>query len=276
MLTQRQAGQQTTLVRVGAARIGGGQPAVMAGPCAVESKEQLLAAACLVKAGGAQMLRGGAFKPRTSPYAFQGLEEEGLRLLAEAREETGLAVVTEVLEAAAVPVVAAYADMLQVGARNMQNFALLKALGKAGKPVLLKRGLSATIEEWLCAAEYILEAGNGQVVLCERGIRTFETHTRNTLDLGAVAAVKGLSHLPVIVDPSHGTGRRELVHPLALAALAAGADGVLIEVHPAPEEALCDGPQSLPPMEYLELMDDLRFYGRLRKRSRMAQLEKAV
>nr|WP_320145246.1 3-deoxy-7-phosphoheptulonate synthase [uncultured Anaeromusa sp.] len=275
MLTQRKAGQQTTIVRVGKARIGGAQPAVMAGPCAVESREQLLAAARLVKAGGAQMLRGGAFKPRTSPYAFQGLEEQGLQLLAEAREETGLAVVTEVMEAAAVSLVASYADMLQVGARNMQNFALLKALGKAGKPVLLKRGLSATIEEWLCAAEYILEAGNNQVVLCERGIRTFETHTRNTLDLGAVAAVKGLSHLPVIVDPSHGTGRRELVHPMTLAALAAGADGALIEVHPCPEEALCDGPQSLPPMEYLELMDDVRFFGRLHKRNRRG-LEKAV
>lgn len=275
MLMQRKAGQLTTIVRVGNARIGGAQPAVMAGPCAVESREQLLAAARLVKAGGAQMLRGGAFKPRTSPYAFQGLEEQGLRLLAEAREETGLAVVTEVMEAAAVPLVASYADMLQVGARNMQNFALLKMLGKAGKPVLLKRGLSATIEEWLCAAEYILEAGNNQVVLCERGIRTFETHTRNTLDLGAVAAVKGLSHLPVIVDPSHGTGRRELVHSMTLAALAAGADGALIEVHPCPEEALCDGPQSLPPMEYLELMDDVRFFGRLHKRGHRG-LEKAV
>ena len=268
MLTQRKAEQQTTIVRVGDARIGGGQPAVMAGPCAVESREQLLTAARLVKAGGAQMLRGGAFKPRTSPYAFQGLEEQGLRLLAEAREETGLAVVTEVMETATVPLVASYADMLQVGARNMQNFALLKALGKAGKPVLLKRGLSATIEEWLCAAEYILEAGNNQVVLCERGIRTFETHTRNTLDLGAVAAVKGLSHLPVIVDPSHGTGRRELVHPMTLAALGAGADGDLIEVNPCPEEALCDGLQSLPPMEYLEQVDDVRLFGKLHNRGR--------
>jgi len=227
---------------------------VMAGPCAVESRGQLLAAAEIAREGGAHFLRGGAFKPRTSPYSFQGLERQGLEFLAEAREATGLKIVTEVMDVTSVALVAEYADVLQIGARNMQNFKLLQAAGQAGKPVLLKRGIAATISEWLHAAEYILSEGNYQVVLCERGIRTFEDYTRNTLDLSAVVAAKKLSHLPVIVDPSHGTGRRELVGPMALAAVAAGADGLMVEMHPNPAEALSDGPQSLDPGQYRELM----------------------
>ncbi|QJW48496.1 3-deoxy-7-phosphoheptulonate synthase [bacterium BFN5] len=256
-LVSRDFHPQSSIVDVGGIKIGGGSLVVMGGPCAVESREQLMESAEIVKAGGAQFLRGGAYKPRTSPYAFQGLEEEGLIYLAEAREATGLKIVTEVTDVTAVDLVASYADMLQIGARNMQNFHLLKAVGRSGKPVLLKRGLSATIEEWLHAAEYIVNEGNYDVVLCERGIRTYEEYTRNTLDLSAVGALKHLSHLPVIVDPSHGTGKWHLVRPMSMAAVAAGADGLMIEVHPNPAEALSDGPQSLNPNNYMALMHDV-------------------
>jgi 3-deoxy-7-phosphoheptulonate synthase len=225
--------------------IGPDTVTLIAGPCAVETPEQTLEAARMAQAAGATLLRGGAFKPRTSPYAFQGLGEEGLRILADVRAETGLPVVTEVVTAHDVEMVAGYADMLQIGTRNMQNFALLQAAGEAGKPVLLKRGMSATIEEWLMAAEYIAQRGNLDIVLCERGIRTFETATRNTLDISAVPVVQRLSHLPVMVDPSHSGGRRDLVLPLSRAAIAVGADGVLVDVHPHPEQAKCDGPQAL-------------------------------
>ena len=253
-LASREFHPQSSVIDVAGVKIGAGTPVVMAGPCAVESKEQLFEAADIVKAAGAQFLRGGAYKPRTSPYSFQGLENDGLKYLAEARERTGLRVVTEVTTVEAVEGVAKYADMLQVGARNMQNFGLLKEVGKCGKPVLLKRGLAATIDEWLNAAEYIMNEGNPNVVLCERGIRTYETYTRNTLDLSAVAAVKHLSHLPIIVDPSHGTGKWRMVKPMAFAAVAAGADGLMIEVHPNPAKALSDGPQSLTPENYQEVM----------------------
>lgn len=253
-LASREFHPQSSIVNVGGVAIGGDEPIVMAGPCAVESREQLFEAADIVKQGGAQFLRGGAYKPRTSPYSFQGLEEKGLEYLAEARERTGLKVVTEVTVVEAIDRVAHYADMLQVGARNMQNFGLLKAVGRCGKPVLLKRGLAATIDEWLNAAEYIMNEGNPNVVLCERGIRTYETYTRNTLDMSAVAAVKHLSHLPIIVDPSHGTGKWRMVRPMAFAAIAAGADGLMMEVHPNPAKALSDGPQSLTPENYLEVM----------------------
>ncbi len=253
-LASRALHPQPSVMEVAGVKIGDGTPVVMAGPCAVESKEQLFEAADIVKAAGAQFLRGGAYKPRTSPYSFQGLEDDGLKYLAEARERTGLRVVTEVTTVEAVEGVAKYADMLQVGARNMQNFGLLKEVGKCGKPVLLKRGLAATIDEWLNAAEYIMNEGNPNVVLCERGIRTYETYTRNTLDLSAVAAVKHLSHLPIIVDPSHGTGKWRMVKPMAFAAIAAGADGLMIEVHPNPAKALSDGPQSLTPENYQEVM----------------------
>ena len=244
----------STVVDIRGIKIGDGTPVVMAGPCAVESREQLMETAQLVKEGGAQFIRGGAYKPRTSPYAFQGLEEEGLKYLAEAREKTGLAVVTEVTVVEAVDTVAAYADLLQVGARNMQNFGLLKAVGRAGKPVMLKRGLAATIGEWLNAAEYIMNEGNPNVILCERGIRTYETYTRNTFDISAIPAIKHLSHLPIIADPSHGTGKWRMIKPMSLASIAAGADGLIIEVHPNPARALSDGPQSLTPENYRELM----------------------
>jgi 3-deoxy-7-phosphoheptulonate synthase len=234
-----------TIVDAGGQRIGGREFVVMAGPCSVESREQLLRTATSVARAGATLLRGGAFKPRTSPYAFQGLGVDGLALLEEGRRETGLAIITEVMEPGQVERVAETADVLQIGTRNMQNFPLLKEVGRSGKPCMLKRGLSATIEEWLMAAEYIMHAGNPNVILCERGIRTFETATRNTLDLSAIPLVKRLSHLPVIADPSHGTGHRYLVQPMALAAAAAGADGLIIEVHPEPDTALSDGPQSL-------------------------------
>ncbi|BAL82042.1 putative phospho-2-dehydro-3-deoxyheptonate aldolase [Selenomonas ruminantium subsp. lactilytica TAM6421] len=253
-LASREFHPQSSVIDVAGVKIGDGTPVVMAGPCAVESKEQLFEAAEIVKKAGAQFLRGGAYKPRTSPYAFQGLEIEGLKYLAEARERTGLRVVTEVTTVEAIEGVVEYADMLQIGARNMQNFGLLKEVGKCGKPVLLKRGLAATIDEWLNAAEYIMNAGNPNVVLCERGIRTYETYTRNTLDLSAVAAVKHLSHLPIIVDPSHGTGKWRMVKPMAFAAIAAGADGLMMEVHPNPAKALSDGPQSLTPENYAEVM----------------------
>ena len=257
-LVSREFKQDDTIVDVGGILIGGNHLAVMAGPCAVESREQLLQSAFIVKEAGAQFLRGGAYKPRTSPYAFQGLEEKGLKMLAEAREKTGLKIVTEVVDVESVPVVSAYADMLQIGSRNMQNFQLLKTVGKTNKPVLLKRGLSATINEWLNAAEYIMSEGNYNVVLCERGIRTYEEYTRNTLDLSAVAAVKNISHLPIIVDPSHGTGRWKLVRPMARAGIAAGADGLMVEVHPNPAEALSDGKQSLTPENFELMMQEVK------------------
>ena len=236
---------QMSTVYVGGVPIGPETATLIAGPCAVESAEQTLAAAQMAQAAGASLLRGGAFKPRTSPYAFQGLGEAGLRILADVRDQLGLPVVTEVVDAHDVELVSGYVDMLQIGTRNMANFALLQAVGQCDKPVLLKRGMQATIEEWLMAAEYIAQRGNLDIVLCERGIRTFETATRNTLDLSAVAVAHNLSHLPVIVDPSHAAGRRDLVVPLSRAALAMGADGVIVDVHPRPEEALCDGPQAL-------------------------------
>lgn len=257
-LVSRDYKAEDTVIRLGDVAIGGTAKVFMAGPCAVESREQLLTTARLVRQGGAQILRGGAFKPRTSPYDFQGLAEKGLEYMAEARELTGLKIVTEVLEPATVTLVAQYADILQIGARNMQNFSLLKAVGRLRRPILLKRGLSATLEEWLQAAEYIMHEGNQQVIFCERGIRTFVTHTRNTLDMSVIPALKQVSHLPVIADPSHGTGRRDLVAPMALSALAAGADGLMLEMHPTPETALCDGPQSLHPQEYFSLMRELR------------------
>jgi 3-deoxy-7-phosphoheptulonate synthase len=247
MLAQRAARPDGTLVRVGTVTIGGPDPVIMAGPCVVESAEAMLAAAQAVKAAGATMLRGGAFKPRTSPYSFQGLGEEGLRILALARDLTGLPIVTEVMEPEQVDLVAAYADMLQIGSRNMSNFPLLRRAAAAGKPILLKRGFSSTMEEWLMSAEYVLAGGNDRVVLCERGIRGFDTATRFTLDLNAVPLAKQLTHLPVIVDPSHGTGRRELVEPMALAGIAAGAHGLILEVHPEPDMALCDAQQSIAP-----------------------------
>ena len=256
-LVARNGRSETTRVRVGAVEIGGEEFVVAAGPCAVETEEQVRASARAVAQAGARLLRGGAFKPRTSPYSFQGLGREGLRLLAAAGRESGLPVVTEVLSAEDVPLVASSADMLQVGARNMQNFALLKALGAAGRPVLLKRGLSATIEEFLLAAEYIVCHGNPDVVLCERGIRTFETATRNTLDLNAVAWLKTATHLPVLVDPSHGTGLRHLIRPLSKAAVAVGSDGLIVEVHPQPALSLSDGEQSLTPEEFSALMGEL-------------------
>jgi 3-deoxy-7-phosphoheptulonate synthase len=257
-LVSREVKEEDTVIDVGGVTLGGGALAVMAGPCSVESREQILEAARAVKAAGARFLRGGAFKPRTSPYEFQGLAEEGLRLLALAREETGLKIVTEVIDVETVPLVAHYADVLQVGARNMQNYSLLKALGDLRKPVLLKRGPSATIKEWLMAAEYMLARGNYQVALCERGIRTFETMTRNTLDLNAVPVLKALTHLPVLVDPSHGIGVRAHVAAMARAGIAAGADGIIVEVHPRPEKALSDGHQSLTPAEFEELMRQVR------------------
>lgn len=234
-----------------------GKPIMIAGPCSVESEEQLLAAAHAVKKAGATALRGGAFKPRTSPKGFQGLGEEGLKLLALARQETGLPIVTEVMENSQIDLVAKYADVLQIGSRNMQNFALLKEVGKAGKPILLKRGLAATLNEWLSAAEYITASGNDQVILCERGIRTFETHTRNTLDLGIAIAAKQISGFPVIIDPSHASGRKELIPALSKASLAAGMDGLIVEVHPNPACALSDKEQQLTPEEFVSLMQEL-------------------
>jgi 3-deoxy-7-phosphoheptulonate synthase len=257
-LVSREFHPEDTIVSVGGVPVGGTRIVVIAGPCAVESLEQTVTIAREVKARGADLLRGGAFKPRTSPYAFQGLGEEGLRILAAAREATGLPVVTEVLDTAHVELVAAYADCLQIGARNMQNFELLKKAGKTGKPVLLKRGMSATLEEFLLAAEYVLAAGNPNVVLCERGIRTFTDFTRNTLDLSVVPAVERLSHLPIVVDPSHGTGRRDKVVPMSRASIAAGADGIAVEVHHKPAEALSDGPQALTPDMFGELMSQIR------------------
>ena len=257
-LASREFHPHDTVVKVNGVTIGGQQLVVMAGPCAVEGREQLLETARAVEQAGGQVLRGGAFKPRTSPYSFQGLGEEGLRLLAQARDETGLPVVTEVIDPQQVPLVTTYADILQVGSRNMHNYALLHAIGEAQRPVLLKRGMMSTVEELLMAAEYILSHGNERVILCERGIRTFEQYTRNTLDISAVPLLKQLSHLPVIVDPSHATGKWELVEAVSRAAVAAGADGLIIEVHPHPEEALSDGVQSLKPARFAALMEGLR------------------
>ncbi len=257
-LVSREVKEEDTVIDVGGVPLGGNALAVMAGPCSVESREQILETAHAVKAAGARFLRGGAFKPRTSPYEFQGLAEEGLKLLALAREQTGLKVVTEVMDAETLPMVADYADVLQIGARNMQNFSLMKQLGRIRKPVLLKRGPSATIKEWLMAAEYVVAGGNYQVALCERGIRTFETMTRNTLDLNAVPVLKALTHLPVIVDPSHGIGLRAHVAAMARAGIAAGADGIIVEVHPRPDRALSDGQQSLTPREFEDLMKQAR------------------
>ena len=257
-LAAKSEDKQNTLIRIGDTVIGGDKVAVIAGPCSVESREQLMEAARAVKAAGASMLRGGAFKPRTLPYSFQGLGVEGLKILAEAREETGLPVVTEVMAPEEVAVVEEYADVLQIGARNVQNYPLLKRVGEAGKPVLLKRGLASTIEEWLSAAEYVLHGGNPDVILCERGIRSYGKLTRFTLDLAAVPLLKEVSHLPVVVDPSHGTGVRSLVKPMSKAAVAAGADGLIVEVHPNPEEAMSDGAQSLRPGDFKSLMEELR------------------
>ncbi|MEW6183570.1 MAG: 3-deoxy-7-phosphoheptulonate synthase [Bacillota bacterium] len=256
-LVAREVKPETSRIMVGNVVIGGPEIVVMAGPCAVESEIQLLTSAKLVKDNGGDILRGGAFKPRTSPYSFQGLEKEGLKLLAGAREVTGLPFVTEVIDTRDVETVACYADILQIGARNMQNFRLLKEVGETKRPVLLKRGLAATVEEWLMAAEYIAAAGNSKVILCERGIRTYETALRNTLDVSAVPLVKELSHLPIIVDPSHATGSYRMVPPLSCAAIAAGADGLMVEMHPDPARALCDGPQSLTPERFAALMEQI-------------------
>ncbi len=257
-LASRDFHPQDTIVKVGGIAIGGNKIVVMAGPCAVENEEQLVATARAVKAAGANILRGGAFKPSTSPYQFRGLGKQGLELLAKARELTGLPFITEVMSPEDVDLVASYADILQIGARSMQNFALLDKVGKVKKPVMLKRGLSATIQEWLLAAEYILLQGNDQVILCERGIRTFETYTRNTMDVGAIAAINRLSHLPVIADPSHATGKWYLVPPVSLASISAGAHGLIIEVHPNPDSALKDGAQSLTFDHFQTLMTQLK------------------
>ena len=257
-LVSRKFRQENTVVTAGSAVFGSNAVAVIAGPCAIESYEQLLEAAVAVKEAGACMLRGGAYKPRTSPYSFQGLEQEGLKILKTVSREVGLPVISEVTDPRHVEVMIDSVDMLQIGTRNMQNFALLKEVAKSGKPILLKRGIAATIEEWLMAAEYIMAGGNENIVLCERGIRTFETYTRNTLDLNAVPMVKYLSHLPIIVDPSHGTGNWRLVNPMSKASLGAGADGLIIEVHPCPEEAVSDGQQSLTPGKFNQLLVELQ------------------
>jgi 3-deoxy-7-phosphoheptulonate synthase len=247
-----------TVVKIRDVEIGGPRVVVMAGPCSVESREQIERSAEIVAAGGARVIRGGAFKPRSSPYAFQGLGEEGLKMLRESADRHGLLVASEVMDQAQIPLLMQYADILQVGARNMQNFTLLRELGRLRKPILLKRGISATIEELLLSAEYIMSGGNYDVILCERGIRTFETYTRNTMDISAIPVVKKLSHLPIVADPSHGTGRRDKVVPMARAAVAAGADGLLVEVHPDPDRALSDGAQSLRPDQFQEMMRQLR------------------
>ncbi|MBP6472462.1 MAG: 3-deoxy-7-phosphoheptulonate synthase [Chloroflexi bacterium] len=257
-VASREFKPEDTVFSIGEHTVGGKDLIIMAGPCSVESRSQIIETAHAVKEAGAHVLRGGAFKPRSSPYAFQGMGEEGLKYLAEAREETGLPIITEVMEPAMVPLVCEYADILQIGARNMQNYALLHAVGKSQHPVLLKRGMSSFIEEWLMCAEYILSHGNTRVMLCERGIRTFEKYTRNTFDINAIAVAKHMSHLPVIADPSHATGKWEYVAPAAKAAVAAGADGIIVEVHPRPDEALSDGLQSLKPEKFAKLVEDLK------------------
>lgn len=261
-LASRESHEGNTVIPVGDVKIGGPEFVVMAGPCAIESESQLLESAYVVKKGGGQILRGGAFKPRTSPYSFQGMEEDGLKLLDMVGKKTGLPTVTEVVNPADVDLVESYADILQIGARNAQNFALLKKVGQARKPVLLKRGMMTTIEELLMSAEYILSSGNPNVILCERGIRTFETATRNTLDISAVPVLKELTHLPVVVDPSHAAGNWKYVIPLSRAALAVGADGIIVEVHPEPDKAVSDGPQSLKPEKFYQMMDGLRALAR--------------
>jgi 3-deoxy-7-phosphoheptulonate synthase len=267
-LVGRELKEETTVVDLGdGARIGGKEIAVIAGPCAVENREQTRAVAAAVSAAGARFFRGGAYKPRTSPYSFQGLAEEGLKILAEVRRDFGLKIVTEAIDVESIELVEHYGDVIQIGARNMQNFSLLKRAGKSSKPILLKRGISATLDELLMAAEYILSEGNYNVILCERGIRTFTDHTRNTLDLSVIPAVQRLSHLPIIVDPSHGTGRREKVIPLSRAAIAVGADGLMIEVHNHPEEALSDGNQSIEPPELEQLMNEIRQIAQVLDRS---------
>jgi len=257
-LVSREVKSEDSIVYVKGVPVGGAELVFCGGPCSVENREQILASARAVKAAGAQLLRGGAYKPRTSPYAFQGLGEEGLKLLAEAREETGLGIVTEAIDVETFDLVERYADCIQIGARNMQNFSLLRRAGRSRLPVLLKRGLSATLEEYLMAAEYILSEGNYNVILCERGVRTFNDHSRNTLDLAVVPAVQKLSHLPILVDPSHGTGKRDRVHPMGLAAVACGAAGLLVEVHPSPDHALSDGQQSLYPEQFAQLVEECR------------------
>ncbi|HHU32342.1 MAG: 3-deoxy-7-phosphoheptulonate synthase [Zhaonellaceae bacterium] len=257
-LAGREMKPDDSVFQVGNIVIGANDVQVAAGPCAVESREQILEAAWAAKQSGANILRGGAYKPRTSPYSFQGLEEEGLKLLAEAKEETGLAIITEATDTSNLKIVAEYADIVQIGARNMQNFHLLKEAGKLNKPIMLKRGGNATIEEWLLAAEYIMSSGNNQVILCERGIRTFEVATRNTFDLSCIPLLKHLTHLPVFADPSHGTGNWKLVPAMARAAVAAGADGLMVEIHPCPSEALSDGPQSLTPENFSIMMEDIK------------------
>ncbi|TSK04350.1 MAG: 3-deoxy-7-phosphoheptulonate synthase [Geobacter sp.] len=260
-LASKEVKKEPSVVRISdTLAIGGKELVVMAGPCSVENEEQIIESAIAVKAAGAQMLRGGAFKPRTSPYSFQGLEEEGLKLLAKAREITGLPFVTEVIDPDSVDLVASYSDMLQIGARNAQNFALLKKVGQINKPILLKRGMSMTIQEFLMSAEYVMSEGNQSVILCERGIRTFETATRNTLDLSAIPVLKSKTHLPIVIDPSHGTGHYNYIAPMSYAAVAAGADGLIIEVHPDPEKASSDGPQSLKPKKFHALMDRLKLF----------------
>jgi 3-deoxy-7-phosphoheptulonate synthase len=259
-LASRETRVMDTVIRVGDVEIGGSAFVVMAGPCSVESEEQMMESAYIVKKGGGHIIRGGAFKPRTSPYSFQGMEEEGLKILEKARAKTGLPIVTEVMDTGTVDLVEAYSDILQIGARNVQNFALLKKVGQARKPVLLKRGMMTTIEELLMSAEYILSEGNDQVILCERGIRTFETATRNTLDLSAVPVLKELTHLPVIVDPSHAAGNWRYVIPLSRAAVAVGADGIIVEVHPDPAKAVSDGGQSLKPEKFYKLMEEIKIF----------------
>lgn len=266
-LASNELQQTPTIIDVGGVKIGGEEIVVMAGPCAIENEKDFVATAISVKNSGAKILRGGAFKPRSSPYAFQGLEEDGLKIMAAGREATGLKLVTEVVDTRDVELVNSYTDIFQIGARNMQNFRLLSEVGMSKKPVLLKRGLSATIEEWLMAAEYIIAEGNQQVILCERGIRTFETMTRNTLDLSAIPVIKEVSHLPVVVDPSHATGNWKYVPALAKGAVATGADGLIIEVHPNPPTALCDGPQSLRPEKFETLMQELRLVAQSVQRS---------
>ncbi len=255
-----------SVIEVGGRKIGGKDITIIAGPCSVESEEQIVGIAESVKASGATFLRGGAYKPRTSPYAFQGLEQDGLELLKIAREKTGLPIVTEIMDPRTIESFIEDVDIIQIGARNMQNFSMLKELGRTRKPILLKRGLSSTIEEWIMAAEYIMAGGNEQVILCERGIRTFENYTRNTLDLSAICAVKKMSHLPVIVDPSHATGLKFMVEPMCMAAIAAGADGVIIEVHNNPEKALCDGAQSLTPQAFDKVINKMRKYAEIEGR----------
>jgi 3-deoxy-7-phosphoheptulonate synthase len=269
-LVSREVKNEDTIVNIAGVPVGGSELALCGGPCSVESREQILASAHAVKEAGGQLLRGGAYKPRTSPYAFQGLGEEGLKYLAEARAETGLGIVTEAIDVETFDLVERYADCIQIGARNMQNFSLLRRAGRSRKPILLKRGMSSTLDEFLMAAEYILSEGNYQVVLCERGVRTFADHSRNTLDLSVVPSVKALSHLPIIVDPSHGTGKRDKVHPMGLAAIAAGAAGLIVEVHPNPDRALSDGYQSLYPEQFRAMVADCRAISQLLTHRRSA------